>query len=256
MQKLLTRMPKVSVNIITFNRKDLLEKALRSVNAQEYKDLEIILVDDCSSESMEEVAGKFANVRYFRNQKNLGVTESRKIALQNSNGEYICVLDDDDYFIDSQKITKQVEFLDANKDYVLVGTRGLFVNKDGKKLSEINPPLEDAQIRRQILYRASFIHSSVMFRRSAALNVGSYRVRSGNAEDYDLWLRLGKMGKLANLDSIMVAYLKNMDGVTGKREMEQLRNSILLTKGFLKEYPNAFLSRIIWYLRLVRALVK
>lgn len=94
--------PLVTVYIPTFNRVELLKRAVDSVRNQTYKNLEIIIVDDCSKdgthEYLENISKKDSRIRYFIKEKNSGACVSRNIAIENAKGEFITGLDDDDYF--------------------------------------------------------------------------------------------------------------------------------------------------------------
>lgn len=94
--------PLVTVYIPTFNRVELLKRAVESVRQQTYQNLEIIIVDDCSQdgthEYLEEISKQDSRIRYFIKEKNSGACVSRNIAIENAKGEFITGLDDDDYF--------------------------------------------------------------------------------------------------------------------------------------------------------------
>lgn len=95
--------PLVTVYIPTFNRVELLKRAVESVRQQTHQNLEIIIVDDCSTddthEYLEEIAKQDSRIRYFIKEKNSGACVSRNIAIENAKGEFITGLDDDDYFL-------------------------------------------------------------------------------------------------------------------------------------------------------------
>ena len=98
--------PLVTVYIPTFNRLGLLERAVKSVQSQTYQNLEIIIVDDCSTDGtqkyLEQLAKEDERVRYFLKEKNSGACVSRNIAIENATGEFITGLDDDDYFLEDR----------------------------------------------------------------------------------------------------------------------------------------------------------
>ena len=95
--------PLVTVYIPTFNRVELLKRAVESVRHQTYQNLEIIIVDDCSNDNthgyLEEISKQDSRIRYFVKEKNSGACVSRNIAIENAKGEFITGLDDDDYFL-------------------------------------------------------------------------------------------------------------------------------------------------------------
>ena len=131
--------PLVTVYIPTFNRLELLQRAVESVCNQTYKNLEIIVVDDCSTDGTQKYLAQLAKedsrVRYFLKEKNSGACVSRNIAIENATGEFITGLDDDDYFeIDriqiftsNKGLLKKYAFLYSN--YSIINTRGIFKSK-------------------------------------------------------------------------------------------------------------------------------
>lgn len=98
--------PLVTVYIPTYNRVELLKRAVESVRQQTYQNLEIIIVDDCSNDNthgyLEEITKRDSRIRYFIKEKNSGACVSRNIAIENAKGEYITGLDDDDYFLENR----------------------------------------------------------------------------------------------------------------------------------------------------------
>jgi len=114
---------KVSVIISTFNRKDYIGKAIDSVLNQTYKNIEIIIIDDYSTDGTGEyIKEKYnlKNIRYFRNEKNLGCGISRKKAMHYAKGKYINFLDDDDRFIDNTYFENAVKILEKDKKISIV----------------------------------------------------------------------------------------------------------------------------------------
>jgi glycosyltransferase involved in cell wall biosynthesis len=112
--------PIVSVIIPTYNRANLLGKAIQSVLDQTYQNFELIIVDDGSTDNTKELVEKFNDKRiiYTKLRENSGSSViPRNIAMKVSKGKYIALLDSDDYWFDSLKLQKQVDFLEANSDY-------------------------------------------------------------------------------------------------------------------------------------------
>lgn len=127
--------PLVTVYIPTYNRVDLLKRAVESVQAQTYQNLEIIIVDDCSTDFTHQYLQQLANedkrVKYFIKEKNSGACVSRNIAIENATGEFITGLDDDDFFLESRidEFMKKRQYL--NK-YTFLSSKYLYkVKKDG-----------------------------------------------------------------------------------------------------------------------------
>ena len=204
---------KVSVNILTKNRAGFLKKALVSVAGQSFRDFEVVVVDDGSTDNTKQVLADFPPKadpplaeKIITHASSAGITVSRQEELLASSGDYIAILDDDDEWADRDKLKKQAEYLDSNPDTILVGG-GVIIEALGKADVMRLRPETDKQIRRAMLFRNNFFTSTVMFRRQAAILAGGF-VSDGVdlAEDYDLWLRLGKLGKMHNFREIFARY--------------------------------------------------
>lgn len=200
-------MPKVSINILTKNRGELLGKALASVGRQSFTDFEVVVVNDGSTDDTASVLGgsKLKDVKIITHQQSMGIIVSRQEALEKSVGDYVAVLDDDDEWIDGDKLKKQVEFLEKNPEFVLVGG-GIKISNSKYQITKLRPQ-SDNEIRKTMLFRNNFFTSTVMFRRGAALKAGGF-IKDGVdvAEDYDLWLRMGQNGKMYNFPEVFTLY--------------------------------------------------
>jgi glycosyltransferase involved in cell wall biosynthesis len=198
----------ISVNILTHNRVELLKKALSSIIAQSFQDFEIVLVDDGSSDGTQEAIEKLKikNLRIIKHEQSAGIAASRQEALLASDGEYIAILDDDDEWVDQEKLKKQVEYFQEHPDAVLVGG-GIRIESRSKDQEVRMRPQLDKIIRRTMLFKNNFFTSTVMFRRQAAIEAGGF-TKDGDdlAEDYDLWLRLGQKGQMHNFYEVFAGY--------------------------------------------------
>lgn len=117
--------PLVTILITTYNRPEYLDKCLASVISQDFKDYEIIVIDDCSTAETDAVIKKYEvmpNLHHIKNKQNLGFPKCLNKGISLAKGNYIAILDDDDQWIDSTKLGQQVIFLETHPDYVLVGT--------------------------------------------------------------------------------------------------------------------------------------
>jgi glycosyltransferase involved in cell wall biosynthesis len=217
-------MPKVSINILTKNRAELLQRALASVERQSFRDYEVVIVDDCSTDNTNAFLDGLDSKAYsiIRQSVEKGITVNRQMALNSSKGEYIAILDDDDIWVDPDKLKKQVDFLDANKSYVLIGGGIEVVGPGNQKKTRIRSET-DSQIRQTMLFHNNFFTSTVMFKKNAAILAGGF-ISDGIdlAEDYDLWLRLGERGKMHNFQNILASYTL--------RPLDKLKFRLFLSK--------------------------
>ena len=160
----------ISVNIVTRNRAHLLSRAIKSILDQTFKNIEIIIIDDDSSDNTEKIVKNFKNdkIRYYKIKKANTLGDARNIGLEKSNGKYIAILDDDDYWIDNRKLEKQYKILEEKK-YILTGGGANLINSKNEIIGKIIMPTKN--IKKKITNYCPFIHSTVMFNKKLAIKV-------------------------------------------------------------------------------------
>lgn len=227
----------------TYNGAKFISQAIRSVLDQSFSDWELIVVDDGSTDDTARIVQDFVahdqRIIYVKNDQNYGIQRSLNNGLERARGEYIARLDDDDQWVDTHKLSQQVAFLDLHPDYVLVGTGAIVADEQGRELSRFLNPVDDKKIREIILGKNCFTHCSVMFRKDAALRFRGYSENRNvlHVEDYDLFLKLGTIGKLANLPVYGVRWMMGKSALSARYKMKQFWNDIWLTMRFAKRYP-------------------
>lgn len=253
--------PRVSVCMITYNRADFIGAAIESVQRQDYSDWELIIIDDGSVDNTKELVSQYQakdpRIGYYKNKVNQDVSRARNRALSYARGEFVAVIDSDDVWIDNEKLGKQVWYLEKRSQVVLVGTRVVTINQDGEGMEHLKNPVSDKDIRRRMLWQNPFVHSSVMFRTRLVRQLGGYDEELITAEDYELFLRLGEYGQLANLPRYMVGYRIHGGNTISVRRGDAMKNSLLFVWRFRKKYPHfvpALLRRFIRY-QIYRALL-
>ncbi|OGZ65398.1 MAG: hypothetical protein A3C50_03600 [Candidatus Staskawiczbacteria bacterium RIFCSPHIGHO2_02_FULL_43_16] len=239
--------PLVSVIITTFNRKEILAKAIESALGQTYGNMEIIIADDGSTDgTYEAVIGlkeQHPQIVVFRNEKNLGFVKNLNKAVGLAQGKYIARLDDDDTWPDPQKLQKQVAFMEIRPEYVLTGGGVVRVDNAGREMIRFLLPKEDKDIKKAILADNVFAHSAVLFSKQAFMQVGGYDERFGFFADWALWMALGKIGKLYNFSEFFVNYFDQEHGgrshVRDYQIRRKLRAKIILNNTYRGFYPGA-----------------
>ena len=239
--------PLISVILATHNREKYLKRAIESVLRQTYKNIELIVVNDGSTdqttEILREYTSKDEHVKILTNKESIGFTKSLKRGIEEvSSGEYIARIDDDDFWCDDKKLEKQVQFLQDNQDYVLCGGGVIVVDEKEKEKIRFFQPEKDEDIRKSLLFLSGFVHSSVLFRKGAYLKVGGYDEQFNLSQDRDLWLKLGRVGKLYNFQEYFVVYLQSQGGLTHGKWQEQMKINAILRRKYQKDYPNYYLS--------------
>lgn len=199
--------PKVSVIIPCYNSEKFLAAALESALAQTFTDLEVIVVDDGSTDGTASIVmayGDDRRVRYLY-QKNQGLSVARNVGIEAAGGEFIAFLDSDDLWVAS-KIARQVELLARDQDTILVFTDYSTFDSSGMIASRKLPKLPDGPLLFSFLFsRNNFIYpSTVVLRRNIFHDVGYFDVSLNSIEDYDLWLRIVYKFKMVSIPEPMV----------------------------------------------------
>ncbi len=247
----------VSIILPTYNGSERIEMAIQSVLVQKYSNWELLVVDDGSQDNTALIVDNFvkkdSRIRYIKNEVNLGIQKTLNKGLAEVKGEYIARIDDDDIWIDKEKLRKQVEFLEKNKDHVLLGTGFIAIDEKDKEIFRRLNPESDEEIRENILNKTSFLHSSVMFRKESTPKFGGYSedLQVFHIEDYDLWLKLGTIGKFANLPIYGVRFTLRNESISSKNKILQFRRSLQLIKKFKDQYPNYFKAFVCISIRLL-----
>ena len=195
-----------------FNAETYLAEAVESVLAQTFEELELVAVDDGSSDGSRAILERFARadrrVRVVVNEQNQGISGALNRGWRMARAPYIARLDADDV-APPDRLSRQVEFLDAHPAVAAVGGSLITIDASGRRISTRRFPTTNRAIQSTLLRYNCFSHPSMTIRRAALEAVGGYRFR--RIEDYDLWLRLSERFELANLPEPMVLHRLHLD---------------------------------------------
>ena len=196
-------MPKVSVIIPTYNRAFFLSEAIDSVLNQSFRDFELIIVDDGSTDSTPHILRRWeGRIRWMR-QENSGVSRARNTGIRAARGRYLSFLDSDDLWA-REKLEVQVGFLDANPHYGVCYTDEVWIRR-GRR---VNPKKIHGKYSGWIFDRCLPLciisPSSVLMRREVLDVVGCFDERLPVCEDYDLWLRVASRYPIFFLDKKLI----------------------------------------------------
>ncbi|MFH1661876.1 MAG: glycosyltransferase family 2 protein [Candidatus Falkowbacteria bacterium] len=249
--------PKVTILMPVHNGEATIKKAIKSTLKQSFQNFEFIIIDDGSTDNTANIVKKNAETNkkiiYIKNETNLGIQKSLNKGLKIATGKYIARIDDDDEWCENDKLKKQVEFLDNNSNYAIVGTGIIVVNENSKELFRFLNPTEDVIIRKKILSANCFSHPSVLMRKSMLLAVNGYSETNKcfYVEDYDLWLKLGTVGKFANLSIFGLKYTISKNQISTLHKIKQLKTNFYLIKKYKKFYPHYYIALLRACLRLL-----
>lgn len=233
--------PLVSVVIPTYNRKKYVIKSIDSVLRQTYKNIEIIIMDDCSTDDTPRVIfeyyGQNPRIKIIKNKTNLGFPKNLNKGVAMAQGKYIARIDDDDFWSDHKKLEKQINFLEGRKEYVLTGGGAIWINEDSKEIFKFLLPENDEDIRKRILSDNCFVHSTAVFKKEAFKLAKGYNKGLGTDCDWGLWLELGKMGKFYNFPEYFTYYLKWPQNVSNFVARDGYKTRIKLCNKYGRYYP-------------------
>ena len=239
-----------------FNRENLIAKSIESALAQTFSDFELIIIDDGSTDKTLEIAQKYIEdprVNIVKNEKNMGIANTRNRAIKMAQGKYIAMLDSDDIWLDDKKIEKQLNFLETNPNYALLGGNIVHIDTSGNKIKTAEFPLTDSKIRQTILRRNPFAQSTILCRKEAMVQAGLYSTRFSICDDYDLWLRIGRNWKFANTGEAMTGYRIHGGNITHTKRLTAAREVLEIVRMHKDNYPRPSIGLIKAYLRLLLA---
>lgn len=222
---------KISVLMPVYNGSAFLQKAVDSILCQTFDDFEFIIIDDGSTDNSVDILKSYQDPRIIllQNLHNLGLVKTLNRGLLQSRGKYIARMDQDDISF-TDRLERQVRFLDNHPEHVLVGTTYAYINTQGEVTGSFPALLDDEDIKRELFTKTPFGHGTVMIRGSALRQKGfMYSEDAVHVEDYDLWLRFAQAGKYANLPEILYLWrysstnTKSLHGQTQSRYSAQLQ---------------------------------
>lgn len=203
-----SQQPLVSILLSVWNAVDGLEEALESLRKQTYQNLEILIMNDASTDGSTLVIEKFQQrdprCRVFTHTENRGLTKSLNELAKQAKGEFLARMDADD-IADLVRIEKQMHYLMQHSEISVCGTRGWLMNEDTGKESLLDVPV-GALSKKQLIYHNQCLHPSLIMRRSVFEAVGGYDERFKRSQDYELLLRILRIAPIANIPERLIRY--------------------------------------------------
>ena len=215
--------PKVTVLMSVYNAEDNVSSAIKSILNQTFADFEFLIIDDGSTDRTGEVINSFNDSRicYFKNAINLGLTKSLNFGLSRARGEFIARIDADDLAA-PLRLEKQIEKIEAC-GYVLVGSWSYVIDTNGCIVGRLNPLVDPDRISFKLFFSNSFIHSSCLFSACAAKALGGYDEKHVYAQDFDLWYRLSRVGKVFNIPEYLCYWRITPSGISNVKRSSQIK---------------------------------
>ncbi|WP_159468196.1 glycosyltransferase [Dyadobacter sp. 3J3] len=199
-------MPETTVLIPSYNGAKYIQSALLSVLSQKYSDYEVLIIDDGSTDNTEELIKKLSDkrIRYYKNESNMGIVASLNRGLDLAEGKYIARMDADDLML-ADRLQTQIDFLEKNKNYGMVGCWYHTIDEKGKIIHTRKTLTDSDTLRMSLIFRNQFAHSSVTMRTEIARKL-RYDPEFQYCEDHDLWIRFSEISKVTNLPLLGLSY--------------------------------------------------
>ncbi len=189
-QKDIKQNPSVSVVMPVLNGEKYLSSSIKSVLEQTFRDFELIIINDGSTDKTEQIIKSFNDPRiiYIKNDGNKGLAISFNIGINASNGKFIARMDADD-ICEKARFEKQLNFLESNPSVGIVGSSVIMIDEEGKKIKVLKREISHINIKWSSLFSTPMFHPSVMGKTEIFKN-NLYDEDFKNSEDYELWSRL------------------------------------------------------------------
>lgn len=221
----MTCIPQITVLLPVYNCELYVQTAVQSILNQTYTDFEFLIIDDASTDATVALIKKLEDSRIQLIEKpiNSGYTNSLNYGLQMAKGKYIARMDGDDISF-PERFSKQIAYLETHPDVVVCGTTYKIIGND--KLIAL--PENHEAIKLGLLWGNCISHPSVMIRKKILDEYSiQYDTSKEPAEDYDMWVRLLSVGKLHNLQEVLLEYRLYGNQVSRKRAEDQKKNDVL-----------------------------
>ena len=249
--------PEISVIMPVYNSEKFLRESMQSILNQTFKDFELIIINDCSTDNSLKIIKKFQEkdkrIKIISNKKNIGAAGARNKGLRIAKGKYVAILDSDDLAL-KKRFVMQFNYLEKNPNIFLVGSSAIYIDENGREVRRFRKYDDYKILAWRLPKSCSIIHSSVMFRNNWKI---FYNENFKSAHDYNFYLDLLDKGKnLTNLPQFLIKHRvhKNAFYSTNKkqkvfRDKTQKLHKHLNSKLGLATKLNYFLKLVLFYLK-------
>ncbi len=240
--------PLVSVIIPAYNAESYIKIAIDSIQGQTYKNLEIIVIDDKSTDNtssiVSTIAKKDERIKLIKNETNIGIGGNRNKGIEKSNGDYICWQDADDISL-PDRIQKQVDYLESHPEVGVVG--GFITFFEDEYESKTRRYAEDDHTLRSNIFKYNPVaQPACMVRKACYKSVGLYDSSLRVSEDLDMMFRIGEKFKFGNLQEVVIKYRQSSGSLTSSnlKQMEKVTLMLRDKYRYSDSYHFSFLDML------------
>ncbi len=211
--------PKISVIISTYNRADLLSRAIGSVLNQTFRDFELIVVDDGSTDNTGKVVNefqtKYKNIQYIRREHSGGAAKPKNTGIKNAKGKYIAILDSDDEWL-PEKLERQVNLSESSKkpNLEFIGCNSIIVEENGETLDIHRIPFYKDHFRNILISDYMGSGSGMMYKRSVFDKIGLFDENLKSGQDWEMRIRILQIYNFDFVDESLFKFYIHRKSIT------------------------------------------
>lgn len=250
---------KISILMAVYNPVwNFLKETLDSVSKQTYKNYEIVIVNDgCDREQLKDLLEDyFFDYKVIENPINLGLPRALNIGLKECGGKYIARIDDDDC-MEPDRLRIQLRWMEKHKDCLAIFSGYSIIDDNGNKIGEYTGN-HNRRLIQNLLYKGNCLcHSTLFMRREDMEELGGYDNKMIYAQDYDLYLRIQKVGKIYEIPQMLVRFRSIPERISkNKHILSALFSYYATLKNMEKFNAKIFWCRTIGVIKNLRDIVK
>lgn len=251
--------PKISILMTVFNHEKFVKTSIKSILSQNYKNFELIVVNNGSSDQSGNIIKKIRDrrIKKFFLKKNIGRTKCLNYGLKKCKGKYVAIQDSDD-ISKKNRLKKQINFLENNSEIPLVASLYNLIDETDKKIQrKINSKTQN--IKEEMFINNLVAHSTVMYRRSLLSKIGVYPKNFYYAQDYAFYLKVLKFFPIRILNDRLVdlrSNHKNSETFRLNKSFTILREEINLIKWISQNFKLKFWVKLKIFFKLIKIIFK
>lgn len=257
----------LSVIIPNYNKGHYLGQCIESVLGQTYTDIEVIIIDDCSTDRSPQLILQYAQqddrIKPILLQKNVGVSAARNIGITHAQGEYITMLDSDDFYWNKNKLKAEMQVMREHTECCIAYSYRILVDENGNPIEKRKDERRYVSGQKMLFHfltewgANNYVQRDYVTKKEALIHVGMYSIGKSYYEDYDLLLRLVSICPIYYTGEYGTAYRIVDNGLANQHKQDdayQFRVPMQIRKKYIKNIPDIttrVLAQAIWRMQVL-----